>query len=82
MRCIFTSWTIGMTSLSIGTKRTIGTNGDPSHHHQHQWSVFVSIGQPSLKKPVTQGHYPNTYTVKKLMLANSSGESWTPKISM
>ena len=26
MRCIFTSTTIGMTSFSIGTNRTIGTN--------------------------------------------------------
>ena len=27
MRCIFTSRTIGMTSFSVGTNRTIGTNG-------------------------------------------------------
>ena len=27
MRCIFTNRTIGMTSFSIGTNRTIGTNG-------------------------------------------------------
>ena len=27
MRCIFTSRTIGMTSFSIGTNRTIGFNG-------------------------------------------------------
>ena len=27
MRCIFTNRTIGITSFSIGTNRTIGTNG-------------------------------------------------------
>ena len=32
MRCILTNRTIGMTSFSIGTNRTIGTNGDPSYH--------------------------------------------------
>ena len=51
MRCIFTNRTIGIGCFSIGTNRTIGTNGDPSYHHQHQWSLFVSIGQPSLQHP-------------------------------
>ena len=45
MRCIFTNRTIGC--FSIGTNRTIGFNGDPSYHHSHEWSLFVSIGQPS-----------------------------------
>ena len=48
MRCIFTNRTIEIECFSIGTYRTIGTNGDPSYHHQHQWSLFVSIGQPSM----------------------------------
>ena len=39
--------TIGITSFSIGTNPTIGTKGHPSYHHQHQWSLFVSIEQPS-----------------------------------
>ena len=51
MRCIFTNRTIGIGCFSIGTNRTIGTNGDPSYHHQHQWSLFVSIGRPSLQHP-------------------------------
>ena len=47
MRCIFTNRTIGIGCFAIGTNRTIGTNGDPSYHHYHQWCLFVSIGQPS-----------------------------------
>ena len=47
MRCIFTNRTIAIRCFSIGTNPTIGTNGDPSYHHQHQWSLFVSIGPPS-----------------------------------
>ena len=47
MRCIFTNRTIAIRCFSIGTTPTIGTNGDPSYHHQHQWSLFVSIGPPS-----------------------------------
>ena len=41
MRYIVTNRTIGVGCFSIGT------NGDPSYHHLHQWSLFVSIGQPS-----------------------------------
>ena len=47
MRCILTNTTIGMTSFSVGTNPTIGTDGQPSYHHEHQSSLFVSIGQPS-----------------------------------
>ena len=60
MRCIFTNRTIGIGCFSIGTNRTIGTNGDPSYHHFHQWSLFVSIGQPS--------GYANTFKVDELDL--------------
>ena len=40
MRCIFTNRTIGMTSFSIGTNCTIGTNG-PSVRRLY---LFVYIG--------------------------------------
>ena len=74
MRCIFTNRTIEIKCFSIGTNRTIGTNGDPSYHHQHQWSLFVSIGQPSCyykyvkqNKILLQQLNPSWYVVVQAM---------------
>ena len=61
MRCIFTNRTIGMTSFSIGTNRTIGTNG-PSY-------PFVYIGHVCYFSVSTMGSkLPSSHTDEVLVL--------------
>ena len=73
MRCIFTNRTMGIGCFSIGT------NGDPSYHHEHQWSLCVSIGQPSNYGTMSQVLLQLVVTVRR-GVCFSSGFNLAPSL--